>query len=173
MAMDHETLPAQIIPVPLENRPNTIERFRGKNFFLSNMFDVDSGIDTPVGLVDTTEHAYQLSKFDDESARVYVATAPNGIESKQRAYELKEAGVPVRADWDEAKLGIMLGYNRQKFTRNPELAARLVATGSKRLVEGNTWDDRFWGVSPPRTENGANNLGKILMYIRDDLLLAE
>ena len=32
-----------------------------------------------------------------------------------------------------------------KFTYNPELADKLVATTGRLLVEGNTWHDQTWG----------------------------
>ncbi len=48
----------------------------------------------------------------------------------------------------------------------------LVATGQEELVEGNDWEDRFWGVDPPGSNNGENNLGKILMRVRNELALA-
>ncbi len=47
-----------------------------------------------------------------------------------------------------------------------DLAQRLLATGDAELVEGNNWGDRFWGIC--RGE-GRNELGKILMKVRDEL----
>jgi predicted NAD-dependent protein-ADP-ribosyltransferase YbiA (DUF1768 family) len=35
------------------------------------------------------------------------------------------------------------------------------------LIEGNTWGDKYWGQCP--IGNGRNELGKILMAIRDDI----
>ena len=53
-----------------------------------------------------------------------------------------------------------------KFIQNPRLAKWLIETGDEILVEGNTWNDKFWGVC---NGEGANNLGKILMAIRTEL----
>ncbi len=149
---------------------NSITRFKKRNFFLNNMSRVESGIETPVGLVDTTEHAYQLTKFTDPEAQAYVATAEDGLEAKRRAIELVERGIPIREDWEVIKVDVMLNYNRQKFTQNPDLARKLIDTGDKELVEGNKHGDTFWGVSPPQNGAGLNHLGKLLMVIRDDLL---
>jgi len=74
--------------------------------------------------------------------------------------------VTLRADWEDVKLDIMLFYVRKKFTDSPELAQMLQATGTGKLVEGNTWGDTFWGVCRGR---GLNNLGLILMQVREDL----
>lgn len=35
---------------------------------------------------------------------------------------------------------------RAKFTQNPDLADKLLATGDAHLEEGNTWGDRIWGT---------------------------
>jgi predicted NAD-dependent protein-ADP-ribosyltransferase YbiA (DUF1768 family) len=42
----------------------------------------------------------------------------------------------------------------------------LKATGDEELVEGNWWNDTFWGVC---NGVGENNLGKLLMKIRAEL----
>jgi predicted NAD-dependent protein-ADP-ribosyltransferase YbiA (DUF1768 family) len=42
----------------------------------------------------------------------------------------------------------------------------LLATDDEELVEGNWWNDTFWGVC---RGDGENNLGKIIMKVRDEL----
>ena len=74
----------------------------------------------------------------------------------------------LRGDWEEIKTELMLEIVRAKFTQNEELAARLLATRDRRLVEGNTWHDVFWGVDQ-RTGQGENHLGRILMQVRNEL----
>lgn len=48
----------------------------------------------------------------------------------------------------------------------PKLRSQLLSTGTAELVEGNWWNDRYWGVCNGR---GENHLGKILMRIREEL----
>ena len=55
---------------------------------------------------------------------------------------------------------------KAKFTQNPELAEKLLATGEQELVEGNNWNDTFWGMCRGK---GKNMLGNILMKIREEL----
>lgn len=55
---------------------------------------------------------------------------------------------------------------RDKFTRNPNLRRALLATGCRRLEEGNDWGDREWGTVEGV---GQNRLGLILMQIRAEL----
>ena len=76
--------------------------------------------------------------------------------------------VLLRPDWEQVKVDIMEEIVRAKFTQHPELAAKLLATGEKVLVEGNHWGDTCWGVDT-RTGQGENQLGKILMKVREEL----
>lgn len=41
-----------------------------------------------------------------------------------------------------------------------------MTTGNAELIEGNTWNDTFWGVC---NGEGENNLGKLLMKVRTNL----
>ena len=43
----------------------------------------------------------------------------------------------------------------------------LMDTGDAELIEGNNWNDTFWGVC---NNAGENNLGKLLMKIRAALI---
>jgi predicted NAD-dependent protein-ADP-ribosyltransferase YbiA (DUF1768 family) len=54
----------------------------------------------------------------------------------------------------------------QKF-QDPDLADRLRATRTRKLIEGNWWGDTYWGVSDGV---GENQLGELLMRIRTKLL---
>jgi predicted NAD-dependent protein-ADP-ribosyltransferase YbiA (DUF1768 family) len=72
----------------------------------------------------------------------------------------------VRPDWDDTKINTMLTLLRQKFALGSELAKKLLDTGNRDLVEGNTWGDTFWGVCKGQ---GENMLGKLLMQVRAEL----
>jgi ribA/ribD-fused uncharacterized protein len=120
-------------------------------------------------LVPTSEHAYQSVKFVDPDVQRVIASLETGIETKVVAHELEERGEAIRPDWEVAKVGIMRAIVRQKFLSNADIAAKLLATGEEELVEGNTWGDHFWGVDPIGSRNGLNQLGKILMSVRDEL----
>lgn len=82
--------------------------------------------------------------------------------------EAKRLGrrVPLRKDWEEVKLSVMEGIVQAKFEQNEDLKERLLATGDTYLEEGNTWGDKIWGTVDGE---GENNLGKILMKVRDRL----
>ena len=49
------------------------------------------------------------------------------------------------------------------------LRQQLLDTGDAELVEGNSWNDTFWGVSA-RTGKGKNWLGRLLMQVRGEMV---
>ena len=73
--------------------------------------------------------------------------------------------VSLRPDWEDVKIPIMLGLLITKFY-DARLRAMLLETGDAELVEGNYWNDRFWGVDI-RTGRGENHLGQLLMTVRN------
>lgn len=74
--------------------------------------------------------------------------------------------VQLRHDWEKVKFDIMYEICKAKFSQNAELKDKLLATGDEYLEEGNTWGDRIWGTVNGK---GQNNLGKILMRVREEL----
>jgi len=63
----------------------------------------------------------------------------------------------------------MLEVLRRKFL-HAELAQKLVATGDRYLVEGNTWGDTFWGMATKDGKlEGDNVLGDCLMQVRKEI----
>lgn len=81
--------------------------------------------------------------------------------------EAKRLGrrVKLRADWETVKDQVMFDVCCAKFNDNEYLAQLLVQTGDAILIEGNTWNDTYWGVCNGK---GKNMLGKILMQIREE-----
>jgi ribA/ribD-fused uncharacterized protein len=78
----------------------------------------------------------------------------------------QDGGLKIRGDWDDVKIDVMTDLVRQKFFNSMELGNMLLGTGRQKLVEGNDLGDVFWGVCDGI---GQNNLGVILMGIRDEL----
>lgn len=136
-----------------------IETFFGDYRFLSNFYPAEfvwEGICWP-----TSEHAYQAAKTHVRVEKLAIL--------QLTASQAKGAGrnVTLRPDWEQVKVDVMLEIVYHKFNQNPELKARLIATGDAVLEEGNTWGDRVWGICPPGSGNGRNELGKILMDLRE------
>ena len=129
--------------------------FRGVLAFCSNMHPAR------VFGYATVEHAYVASKTLNERERARVRAEPDPYRAKRLGRQLT-----LRPDWDRIKLSVMETLVREKFTRHPELAVQLVATGTLELTERNHWRDTFWGVCDGR---GENHLGRILMKVRAEL----
>lgn len=137
-----------------------VSTFFGPNRFLSNFYPAPftwDNIHWP-----TSEHAYQAAKFTDPRTRVFVSQLP----SPQAAKAYGKGKGPT--NWKEISVGIMYEICKAKFTQNTDLRKRLIATGDGELEEGNTWHDNFWGICPPNSGQGRNELGKILMKLREE-----
>lgn len=145
-----------------------INEFKGKNYFLSNFFNFDVVVD---------EVKYKNNEAAFQAAKIKSLTQTDGLKgvtrksfSELQPNEAKRLGrqVKLRIDWEDVKDSVMLECVRSKFSQEP-LRQRLIDTGSEELIEGNTWNDRYWGVDL-RSGSGENKLGKILMQVREELL---
>lgn len=137
-----------------------IRSFDGEYRFLSNfcMAPVEyEGIVYP-----STEHAYQAAKTLNKDLRGAFAeiTSPGAVKKLGQT-------ISLRLDWEDIKISVMRNIVTAKFEQNPDLMKKLMATKGHELIEGNTWGDTFWGQCP--IGKGRNELGKILMSIRDDI----
>jgi ribA/ribD-fused uncharacterized protein len=136
-----------------------IDRFTGDHDFLSNFHP--SPIEVDGILYPTVEHAFQAAKTDDADEKRAVAEAATPGSAKRKGKK-----VQLRSDWEQVKVGIMEDFVRLKFTTHADLREQLLATGEAELVEGNNWNDTFWGVCRGK---GRNELGKVLMKVRSEL----
>jgi ribA/ribD-fused uncharacterized protein len=159
------TRPAAANPTPspaavtATTRP-AIDSFEGDYRFLSNFYPAETVFEDLT--YPTSEHAYQAAKSLDPAERQKIALAATPAEAKR----LGRAVSPLRSDWETAKFDVMERCLRDKFTRHADLREKLIATGNAELIEGNTWNDRVWGVYQGQ---GENHLGRILMKVRAEL----
>ncbi len=136
-----------------------IDSFQGANRFLSNFWPatvVFEGATYP-----SSENAYQAAKTTDLFVREMFQKVITPGQAKRIGRE-----VPLRSDWDKVKRQVMLDIVRDKFTRSLSLKTKLVLTGDHELIEGNHWNDTYWGVC---RGNGTNHLGRILMEVRREI----
>jgi ribA/ribD-fused uncharacterized protein len=125
-----------------------VREFRDRFSFLSNF---EGGV----------EQKYQAAKCVNEEDREKILKMMPG-QSKRAGQKVK-----IREDWEDVKLDIMYQLVKEKFSRGP-FRTMLLRTENMILEEGNNWGDKFWGVSL-KTGKGENNLGKILMRVREEL----
>lgn len=136
-----------------------INSFTGEYYFLSNFYMAPVSYN---GLSYTNnEAAFQAQKTTTQVIRIlkFLNAGPS---------EAKAAGrkIDLRPDWEEVKSQVMYEIVQAKFTQNPDLKEKLLATGDEHLEEGNTWGDTTWGTVDGV---GENRLGKILMKVREEL----
>lgn len=138
---------------------NVIADFDGAYEFLSNFYEVPivyNGIQ-----YSSSEAAFQAAKTLDTAERESISKLTPD-DAKRAGYRLN-----LRNDWENVKVSIMEEVLRAKFTQNPDLLQKLLATGKALLVEGNDWHDTFWGFDV-NIGYGVNMLGQLLMKIRAD-----
>jgi len=103
-----------------------------------------------------TEAAYMSAKTTDpEIAKQFCEL--NGPDARKLGRT-----IGIIPCWDDVRLRVMYEVNLQKYMI-PKFKQLLFETGNKHIEETNWWNDKFWGVY---FDEGANNLGKIIMYIR-------
>ena len=110
----------------------------GGRGFLSNMHPSTIFVDG--ARYPTVEHAIQAHKSLDVGCRELIRRSPTAADAKRLG-----RSVGLRPDWEHVKVDLMRRFVGLKF-ENPFLRHLLVGTGSARLVYGNRWNDRFWGV---------------------------
>ena len=138
---------------------DAITSFHGPHRFLSNFYPAPvmlDGKDYP-----SVEHAFQAAKTTDPAMRWHFQREPTAGGAKRLGRR-----VTLRDDWEQIKLQVMMDLVWLKF-QEPSLAARLVETAGRDLIESNHWNDRFWGVCGGV---GDNWLGRILMTVRDTII---
>jgi len=110
----------------------------------------------------STEAAYQSAKITDPVIKLQFAESkPRNAMIMGRSFENSTV---FRKDWYEIRYDVMASVVFDKFYRNIELRSKLLETGSKYIEESNHWADHFYGVCDG---TGENNMGKILMKVRD------
>lgn len=152
-----------------------ITQFDGEYRWLSNFWPctirVLVGEDREEMTFQCVEAAYQAAKTLDRAVKREFQ-ALNGAQSKRRGRT-----VVLHAFWTpDNKLWMMRGCLAQKFARGTELAAKLVATHPRPLVEGNWWHDNFWGhcsCGNCAQHEHHNWLGRLLMERRSQLMEEE
>ena len=136
-----------------EKLENAIKEFRDEYAFLSNFYSCL--IEFEGYTYQNAEAAFQAQK---DLSRRNEFTSLNPVVAKRLGKK-----VNLRSDWEEVKVDIMRRIVKCKFEQNPDLKEKLINTGDRLLIEGNTWNDTFWGVCK---EKGKNMLGIILMELR-------
>lgn len=137
-----------------------ITSFKGQYQFLSNFKPAEITYDNMQWR--SVEHAYQAAKTDLLNEKLHIQSLECPVWAKRAGKK-----VHVKQRWNSIKLAVMTELVWIKFDTHKNLQEKLIATAPRELIEGNWWGDDYWGVC---TELGQNNLGKILMKKRAQLI---
>lgn len=132
-----------------------ITDFYGEYRFLSNFYPCRVSDSKNLTYL-SSEAAYQAQKTSDLSIR------RRFTRMSARAAKIAGRSLKLPFWWDDHRVTIMDEILHTKF-KNGTLHKLLMETGSRELIEGNNWGDRFWGSC---NGVGENQLGKLLMKIR-------
>lgn len=165
-----ERVATNIAPVVCFHNPGEPMDFLS-NWFYSN-FTINGVTFNSVEQYMMYSKATQFKDFD---------TAQKIMRSRDFRY-IKQLGREVKNyddfTWEAFRFYIVLNGVRAKFYQNANLAAKLVSTGDTLLAECAV-RDKIWGIGLSMTDpkrlnpakwRGENNLGKILMIVRGELL---
>ena len=146
------------------NEVKIIKSFKGEYDWLSNMYQFTLPNDE---IITSAESLFQASKalflkdgLQDEPLYDVIAMT-NPYDARKMGRNIKNLDIKK---WNEFKLVIMASILFTKFWDNFDLHLKLLDTDNTYLIEGNNWNDTYWGVCNGK---GHNYLGKLLMYIRD------
>jgi ribA/ribD-fused uncharacterized protein len=154
--------------------PDPIMDFHTPGFeWLSNFHPCANGIflanpDGSVYEYATVEHAYQAAKFNSPTRRQAIRLCKSAGAAKRMAHNfLQDPTSMALPGWTFTRVSVMHGLLLQKFYKTP-LGRLLAQTAPRKLIEGNTWHDHFWGMCEANGHlSGQNMLGKLLMSIRE------
>lgn len=111
----------------------------------------------------SVEHYYQAMKFADEDYQEQIRAA----EHPKRARKLGRSRRRKRRDnWRKLKVTYMTRAVYTKCRTYPQIAAALLASGDRHLMENSNYD-YFWGCG--RDRRGENMYGQVLMNVRAKL----
>lgn len=113
--------------------------------------------------------------FGDAEIAAEILAADHPRTHKALGRKVKSFDVGI---WERERMTIVKAGNRAKFTQNPELLDKLLATMGTTLVEASPYD-KIWGIGlgekdpraqDPKQWKGRNLLGYVLTELRDELL---
>ncbi|MCR9066815.1 MAG: NADAR family protein [Cytophagales bacterium] len=138
-----------------------IKEFKNEYWWLSNFSPCE--IQFNGMLFSSVEHAYMSAKSDDLDWKKFCSDSNNSPGKVKR----KSKNIVLKDDWESTKIEVMRKLLKIKFSQNP-YKQLLLNTENQVIQEGNRWGDTFWGVDL-KTNVGDNNLGLLIMEIREEL----
>ena len=144
-----------------DTKSHLIASFTGDHAFLSNFYP--QGFYMKNQWFKSAEHAFQAAKAFIPEERQSIIDSCSARDARSIGWKCS----PIDG-WEDMRIEVMREVLSCKFSVT-NLTEMLLATDEKYLIEGNNWEDRFWGCEIVRGKFvGENNLGKLLMEIRQE-----
>jgi len=140
-----------------------IKGFFGEYRYLSNFYT--SPVFYEGLLYRSSENAYQAAKLLPHYRSALQDVSASTSKKLWKSFGEDSLYDNNSDEWDSRKYEVMSVIVFDKFFRNKFLREKLLSTKQKYLEETLWWKDTYWGVDA--NLGGQNNLGKILMKIRD------
>jgi len=151
-----------------------VKEFRGEYAFLSNFC---------INVFTWRNHQFFCGEQAFAYAKTFYPKPGESLRANDLGKRLLATGSPKVAkrygrevpldvkQWDEQRVPIMREIVHARFaTSKTDMVGPLINTGAMLLVEGNDWNDTFWGRCNGK---GFNTLGAILMEERGYWLRSE
>lgn len=163
--MQHVNIENDEITVPYYaiHKDRLIAGFFGKFRFLSNFYTLENGVTFEDICYPSVEAAYQAAKWPSKQRLQFLDVTAG--ESKHLGRNAPKFNAKK---WNKNKVELMRTLVYAKFERNIKLRKMLMLMDGYILDERNSWGDTFWGTN--EQGEGENNLGKILMAVRDKFI---
>lgn len=126
--------------------------------------DYPAGITVHGRTYPSVTHAYWALSTSNPQTHDQIAAAPRAHDAVRLAEQ-----APRRTGWPAARLAVMAGLLRAKYTQHPRLAQTLLDTGDARIIYTDL-DSAYWVAS---RRQGTNWIGRLLEVIRSELAAAE
>jgi ribA/ribD-fused uncharacterized protein len=154
------------IPYYAVHKDELIAGFFGPFRWMSNFYILKEGVGFEELVYPSVEAAFQAAKWPQNQRTQFL-----DITAGQAKRLGKMAPNFNKKKWDKNKVELMRALVFQKFKNNINLRKMLMETDGYKLEERNNWGDLFWGTN--EQGEGENNLGKILMSVRDKFIAVE
>jgi ribA/ribD-fused uncharacterized protein len=151
------------VPYYAVHKDGLIAGFFGIFRWMSNFYILNVGVTVEDLVYPSVEHAFAASKWPSRQRNQFLDVTP--AEAKRLGREAPNFNAKR---WNKNKVELMRSLVFQKFERNLVLRKKLLAMEGYVLDERNSWSDTFWGTN--EQGEGENNLGKILMAVRDKFI---
>ena len=151
------------VPYYAVHKDGIIAGFFGIFRWLSNFYPLENGVCLDEIYYPSVENVFQACKWPHDQREQFTTCSPG--QAKRLG---KLAPNFDQKKWTKKKYELMFELNWQKYHNNPILRSKLILTEGFHLEERNNWSDRFWGTDVNGI--GENNLGIILMTIRDIII---